>query len=73
MTDWLCAVGKALLEGLTVTAMLWVIFAPCESVAVRFTVWLPAAFAAGANFYLVKPVASEMIVQYAKLLCGIAS
>lgn len=33
---------------------------------------MDSAFAAGANFYLVKPVVSEVIVQYAKLLCGIA-
>jgi two-component system, chemotaxis family, chemotaxis protein CheY len=29
-----------------------------------------AARAAGANFYAVKPLAAEMLVQYASLLCG---
>lgn len=29
-----------------------------------------AARAAGANFYLVKPIAQETLVQYAGLLCG---
>ena len=32
-----------------------------------------AARAAGANFYLVKPVRQEMLVEYAALLCGAAS
>jgi two-component system chemotaxis response regulator CheY len=32
---------------------------------------IAAAQAAGANFYLVKPVAQETLVAYAALLCGI--
>ena len=31
-----------------------------------------AARAAGANFYLVKPLSQETLVQYALLLCGVA-
>ena len=31
-----------------------------------------AARAAGANFYLVKPVAPDVLVEYAALLCGLA-
>jgi two-component system chemotaxis response regulator CheY len=30
-----------------------------------------AARAAGANFYLVKPVSSEMLAQYVAMLCGV--
>lgn len=32
-----------------------------------------AARAAGANYYLVKPVEREQLVQYARMLCGVAS
>jgi two-component system, chemotaxis family, chemotaxis protein CheY len=32
-----------------------------------------AARAAGANFYLVKPVGQETLVQYAALMCGIST
>lgn len=32
-----------------------------------------AARAAGANYYLVKPVEREQLVQYARMLCGAAS
>lgn len=32
-----------------------------------------AARAAGANFYLVKPVSQDMLVDYAAMLCGLAS
>ena len=32
-----------------------------------------AAQAAGANFYLVKPISSETLAQYAAMLCGIAA
>ena len=31
-----------------------------------------AARAAGGNFYLVKPVSQEMLVEYAGVLCGVA-
>ena len=31
-----------------------------------------AARAAGANFYLVKPVESEQLVEFARMLCGVA-
>jgi two-component system, chemotaxis family, chemotaxis protein CheY len=31
---------------------------------------IAAAFAAGANFYVVKPLSQETLVQYALLLCG---
>ena len=34
---------------------------------------LAAARAAGANFYLVKPVATEQLVEFARMLCGIQS
>lgn len=40
-----------------------------ESAAADFT----AARAAGANFYLVKPVAPEQLVELARMLCGIPS
>jgi two-component system, chemotaxis family, chemotaxis protein CheY len=30
-----------------------------------------AARAAGANFYLVKPLSPEMLAEYAALLCGV--
>lgn len=32
-----------------------------------------AARAAGANYYLVKPVEREQLVQFARMLCGVAS
>ncbi|MGH8227554.1 MAG: response regulator [Steroidobacteraceae bacterium] len=38
-----------------------------ESAAADFT----AARAAGANFYLVKPVEREQLVQFARMLCGV--
>lgn len=34
---------------------------------------LAAARAAGANYYLVKPVEREQLVQFAQMLCGVAS
>jgi two-component system chemotaxis response regulator CheY len=33
---------------------------------------LEAARAAGGNFYLVKPVSQELLVEYASMLCGVA-
>ena len=33
---------------------------------------LEAARAAGGNFYLVKPVSQELLVEYASILCGVA-
>lgn len=39
-----------------------------ESAAADFA----AARAAGANFYLVKPVAREQLVEFARMLCGVA-
>lgn len=38
-----------------------------ESAAADFA----AARAAGANFYLVKPVERELLVQFARMLCGV--
>jgi len=34
---------------------------------------LAAARAAGANFYVVKPVGQEALAEYAKMLCGVAA
>lgn len=34
---------------------------------------LDAARAAGANFYLVKPLAQDVLVQYARLMCGVSA
>ncbi|TCK19773.1 two-component system chemotaxis response regulator CheY [Ancylobacter aquaticus] len=34
---------------------------------------LDAARAAGANFYLVKPLAQDVLVQYVRLMCGISA
>jgi two-component system chemotaxis response regulator CheY len=40
-----------------------------ESAAADFA----AARAAGANYYLVKPVEREQLVEFARILCGVAS
>lgn len=40
-----------------------------ESAAADFA----AARAAGANYYLVKPVEREQLVEFARMLCGVAS
>jgi len=34
---------------------------------------LDAARAAGANFYLVKPLAQDVLVQYARLMCAVSA